>query len=239
MATADGGGLFGWLVNEDWQAPAPHQPQSALPKVSAQFRHLPATRAQPDVVRLRAGASAGAAGAWQRVADHPVCAHSHGGGVGADAVTANAGASVHHAILLWPFPNGDRGFLRRRVAKAGPRRNSLRGRGTGGDDGFRGSGNNEYYALMLRNGGTLNWTEPFSSSRLYEGVPSNGIFCTDWGILDSLRLLNRAGCRSMSARTHRQARVEPGRPATTSSASFPSRATSSSAHTRDYEFFPV
>jgi hypothetical protein len=51
---------------------------------------------------------------------------------------------------------------------------------------------NEYYTLMLRNGGSQNWTDAiFTLSGYMKGVPSNGIYCADWGILDSLRLLNR------------------------------------------------
>jgi hypothetical protein len=51
---------------------------------------------------------------------------------------------------------------------------------------------NEYYALMLRNGGSQNWTDAiFTLSDYLKGVPSKGIYCADWGIMDSLRLLNR------------------------------------------------
>src|SRR5262249_7762900 len=43
MATAHGGGLLGWLNNEDWQTPQPHSPdgaiESASAKISALARH--------------------------------------------------------------------------------------------------------------------------------------------------------------------------------------------------------
>jgi hypothetical protein len=51
---------------------------------------------------------------------------------------------------------------------------------------------NEYYAVMMRNGGSQNWTDAiFKLSDYMKGVPSSGIYCADWGIMDSLRLLNR------------------------------------------------
>ena len=51
---------------------------------------------------------------------------------------------------------------------------------------------NEYFALIVRNGGSQNWTDAiFRLSDYMKGTSSSNVFCVDWGMLDSLRLLNR------------------------------------------------
>jgi 4-amino-4-deoxy-L-arabinose transferase-like glycosyltransferase len=194
MDTVDSRGLFGWLVNEDWQTPVPHQPEDGLPKASAQIsslaghpRHnlmlyafalalLLAPLARGNALRAILFALIAMAVGWAQM-----------------AVTANAGASVHHAILLWPFPEMviavSFAAASRRLGRAGiPSVAAVLVV-------MMVSGalvTNEYYTLMLRNGGTLNWTDAiFTLSNYLKGVPSKGIFCVDWGIMDSLRLLNR------------------------------------------------
>jgi 4-amino-4-deoxy-L-arabinose transferase-like glycosyltransferase len=194
MNTANGQGLFGWLVSEDWQTPAPHQPEGGLQKASAEIsslaghpRHnlmlyafalalLLAPLARGNALRTILFALIVMAVAWAQM-----------------AVTANAGGSAHHAILLWPFPE---------MAIAVSFAAASRKLGRAGIPAVAAvlvvmmvSGalvTNEYYAVMLRNGGTLNWTDAiFTLSDYLKGVPSTGIFCADWGIMDSLRLLNR------------------------------------------------
>jgi len=106
LNTLDGEGLFGWMMPfpKD-QAPAPHVPDSHLTAVSAEIsslaghpRHnlmlyafalalLLAPLARGNALRAILFALIAMAVAWAQM-----------------AVTANAGASVHHAILLWPFP---------------------------------------------------------------------------------------------------------------------------------------
>ena len=194
MNTANGQGLFGWMVNEDWQAPVPHQPQGWLPNASAHIssfaghpRHnlmlfafalalLLALLARGNALRTILFALIAMAVAWAQM-----------------AVTANAGASVHHAILLWPFPEMviavSFAAASRRLGRAGiPSVAAVLVV-------LMVSGalvTNEYYTLMLRNGGSQNWTDAiFTLSNYMKRVPSNGIYCADWGIMDSLRLLNR------------------------------------------------
>jgi len=44
----------------------------------------------------------------------------------------------------------------------------------------------------VRNGGGMNWTDAiFKLSDYMKGVRASNVFCVDWGMLDSLRLLNR------------------------------------------------
>jgi hypothetical protein len=194
MNTANGQGLFGWMMNEDWQAPMPHQPEGGLQQASAQIsslashpRHnlmlyafalalLLAPLARGNALRTILFALIAMAVAWAQM-----------------AVTANAGGSVHHAILLWPFPEMviavSFAAASRRLGRAGiPSVAAVLVV-------LMVSGalvTNEYYTLMLRNGGSQNWTDAvFTLSDYLKGVPSKGIYCADWGIMDSLRLLNR------------------------------------------------
>jgi len=194
MNTANGQGLFGWMMNEDWQAPVPHQPEGGLQQASAHIsslaghpRHnlmlyafalalLLAPLARGNALRTILFALIAMAVAWAQM-----------------AVTANAGGSVHHAILLWPFPEMviavSFAAASRRLGRAGiPSVAAVLVV-------LMVSGalvTNEYYTLMLRNGGSQNWTDAvFTLSDYLKGVPSKGIYCADWGMMDSLRLLNR------------------------------------------------
>jgi hypothetical protein len=46
--------------------------------------------------------------------------------------------------------------------------------------------------MMNRNGGGMNWTDAiFRLSDYLKGVQATGVYSMDWGIMDSLRLLNR------------------------------------------------
>ena len=108
------------------------------------------------------------------------------------AVTARAGTSVHHAILLWPFPAmviavsfaaASRRLGRAGIPSAAAVLMVLMVSGA--------LVTNEYYTLMLRNG-SQNWTDAiFKLSGYMKGVPSSGIYCADWGIMDGLRLLDQ------------------------------------------------
>jgi 4-amino-4-deoxy-L-arabinose transferase-like glycosyltransferase len=194
MYTVNGQGLFGWLADEDWQAPVPHQPKGWLQNASARIsslaghpRHnlmiyalalalLLAPLARGTALRAILLALIAMAVGWAQM-----------------AVTANAGGSVHHAILLWPFPEMviavSFAAASRRLGRAGIPSVAavlvvmmISGALV----------TNEYYAVMSRNGGTLNWTDAiFRLSDYMKGVASSNVFCADWGIMDSLRLLNR------------------------------------------------
>src|SRR5205823_3206414 len=109
------------------------------------------------------------------------------------AVTANAGGSVHHAILIWPLPHMviavSFAATSRRLGRAGiPALAVLLAV-------IMISGmlvTNEYYTRMRRNGGGMNWTDAvFRLSDYMKTKSSKAVYCVDWGIMDGLRLLNR------------------------------------------------
>jgi hypothetical protein len=192
--TADGRGLFGWLTAEDWQTPKPRLPEGPIERLSA---HMSAVAGHPRqhllfygfLLALLLTPFAGRAAiratlftlitmavAWIQM-----------------AITANAGGSVHHTILLWPLPELVIAVVfagaSRRLGRAGlPVVATVLAV-------MLVSGalvTNEYYALAVRNGGAQSWTNAvFPLSQYLKKAPAKTIYCMDWGILDPLRLLNR------------------------------------------------
>jgi hypothetical protein len=192
-ATADGHALFGWLVNEDWQTYKPHA-RSALTGISAGIssfaqspRHNLMLYAFVLALLLAPLARGGALKAilWALLAMTIAWVQM--------ALTANAGGSSHHAILLWPLPEMvvavSFAAASRRLKSAGVPvlagvlvvliASSL-------------LVTNEYYWRMRRNGGAMNWTDAvFPLSDYMRSVRASNIFSVDWGIMDNLRMLNR------------------------------------------------
>ena len=192
--TVDGGALFGWINMEGWQTHNPHLPHGALDAASARISALAghprrslllyafalalllAPLARGHALRAILFALLAMAIAWAQM-----------------AVTANAGGSVHHAILLWPLPQM---VIAISFAAASRR--------------LRAAGipalavvlavlmvsallvTNEYRCVILRNGGSRGWTDAiFRLADYFKGVSQGNLFCEDWGIMDNLRLLSR------------------------------------------------
>jgi hypothetical protein len=192
--TVNGQGLFGVLNEEDPQTPAPHAPGDGLETLSAQIstlvghpRHslmvygfllalLAAPLARGPSLRAILFALVAMAVAWIQM-----------------ATTANAGGSVHHTILLWPLPAMavavSLAAASRRLGRAGlPAAVCLTAILAGSEMLVT----NEYYAMMVRDGGTVRWTDAvYTLSEYLKSVPAKTVYCVDWGIEDSLRLLNR------------------------------------------------
>jgi hypothetical protein len=109
------------------------------------------------------------------------------------AITVDAGGSVHHSILLWPFPHMavaiSFGAIARKLGRNGTRVVA----GVTAVIAFSGClVLNEYYRLAWQNGGAMNWTDAvYPLSRYMRSLPAQKIFCVDWGIMDTLRVLNR------------------------------------------------
>jgi Dolichyl-phosphate-mannose-protein mannosyltransferase len=193
-ATADGSALFGWFNNEDWQTKEPRLPNDALETASARIsalaghpRHslmlyafglalLLTPLARGPALRGILFALLAMAIAWAQM-----------------AVTANTGGSAHHAILIWPLPQMvvalSLAAASRRLGRAGlPALAVVLAV-------LMISGalvTNEYRVLILRNGGTVNWTDGiFRLADYMKGVTASNVFCMDWGIMDNSRLLSR------------------------------------------------
>jgi hypothetical protein len=109
------------------------------------------------------------------------------------AVTVNAGGSVHHTILLWPLPEMvvavSFAAASRRLGRAGlpAAAGILAVTMAAGALQI-----NEYYRLAWRNGGAQNWTDAvYPLADFAKGAHATEIYSADWGIEDSLRLLDR------------------------------------------------
>ena len=193
-ATAGGNALFGWLTLEDWQTKDPYPPNGVLEWASVKIsalagrpRHalllyafglalLLAPLARGHALRAILFALLAMALAWVQM-----------------AITANAGGSVHHAILIWPLPQMviaiSLAAASRRLGRAGiPALAVVLAV-------LMVSGllvTNEYHFLMMRNGGSQNWTDAiFRLSEYMKRVTPSNVYCVDWGIMDSMRLLSR------------------------------------------------
>ena len=194
MNTGRGLPLFGWMVEEDWRTPAPHAPATALEKASAAVSDL-AGRPRQNLLLIAFALAL------------PLAAFARGRALRAIlfalvamavqwiqmAITVNAGGSVHHTILLWPLP-----IMVVAVSFAAASRRL-------GKFGIPAAAVvlvvvtaagvlqiNEYYRLAWSNGGAKDWTDAvYPLSSYMKKTRAKGIYCVDWGILDSLRLLNR------------------------------------------------
>jgi hypothetical protein len=109
------------------------------------------------------------------------------------ALNRNTGGSAHHTVLVWPFPH-----MMIAIALAG---SSYR-LGRYGRPALAAivvlmlAANllvvNEHYAMMLRNGGGLVWTDAvFPLADFVKQVKATQVMALDWGFFDSLRLLGR------------------------------------------------
>jgi 4-amino-4-deoxy-L-arabinose transferase-like glycosyltransferase len=192
--TAGGPGLFGWMTSEESQTPTPHQPKGAIETVSAGIsalaghpRHhlllyafvlalLLTPWVRGAALRTSAFCLIAMAVAWVQM-----------------AITANTGASVHHTILLWPLPE---------MVIAVSFASSSRRLGRAGIPAVAAalavmmlSGAlviNEYYAVMVRFGGSAGWNGAiWPLSDYLKGIPAKKVICMDWGIAEPLQFLNR------------------------------------------------
>jgi hypothetical protein len=193
LATADSSALFGWLANEDWQTKTPHQPKGLIQTASAGISTF-ASRPRHNLTLWAFGLALLLTPLARGNAGRAILFALIAMLIGwlQMAVTVNAGGSVHHTILLWPFPQIVIGVS---LAAASRR---LRSAGIPAVAAvlilLMVSGalvTNEYFTLTIRNGGGPNWTEAvFRLSDYMKAVSSGDVFCVDWGIFDSLRLLN-------------------------------------------------
>jgi len=107
------------------------------------------------------------------------------------ALNSHTGGTVHHAILLWPWPEAVVAIsfagISQRLGRFGAPALAV----TTALVVFSSLlVTNEYYAKMVRNGGSPAWTTavfPLAQSMKDSAAYA---FCTDWGILESVGLLN-------------------------------------------------
>ena len=198
--TARGGILLDYFSAEDRDTPVPKQPAGLIEKTAA------------TVARLDGNATllGNAPGGWMLYAFFAAVLLAPLGGWNAArtiafflaamaiawiqmAVNPHTGGSAHHTILLWPWPQAAIA-----VSFAGASRRM----GRWGVPVVAAAVaviaascllvTNEYYIKMVRNGGVQIWSAavfPLAESLQHTGAAY--VFCTDWGIFDSIALLDR------------------------------------------------
>ena len=238
-STARGQGLINWMFYQDWQTLKPHAPQGVWENASARISALAgrsrqqlllyafllavllAPLARGDALRIILFAIVTLAVAWCQM-----------------AVTANAGGSVHHVILLWPLPQAvvavSFAAASRRLGRAGIPAVAA------ATMAMVVSGAlviNEHYFVMVRNGGAPMWTDAiFKLSRYLKSAPSRNLYCLDWGIVDSLRVLNRGALAFSGVDPIGKPNLSPADRALVKSMISDPRSTFV-AHTAPFEFF--
>jgi hypothetical protein len=192
--TARGGILLGYLNAEDWETPMPKQPAGPMEKAAAALADFDGNQSSgwmlyaffaavllaplggPNAVRTVAFFLIAMAVAWIQM-----------------ALNQHTGGSAHHTILLWPWPEAaiavSFAAVCQRMGRAGVPAVAAVVALTGASCLLV---TNEYYAKIVRNGGRPVWSA--AVFRLAEQLQHTGAafaFCTDWGISDSITLLDR------------------------------------------------
>jgi hypothetical protein len=109
------------------------------------------------------------------------------------ALTAGAGGAVHHIALLWPFPFF---FLATAFDEAARRMRHFEALAVALSVLSIGGANllvyNQHMAQLIRDGGNGSWTDAiFPLSNRLNRYGKSRIYIVDWGMFNSLRLLNR------------------------------------------------
>jgi hypothetical protein len=191
--TFNGSGLFGYMVN-DSSSPPPEVPERWLERASTSIADFargphqnlllpallvclltaPLWRASQRAILF---ALIFMAATWIQM-----------------ALTRNAGGGVHHAVLLWPFPQFVVALALSEVSRRGKRLGAV---SFGVVIAFLCVTNllltNQYLACLIRYGPAVTWTDaiyPLSNSLANE---TGEVIVMDWGIYDPLLLLHRGG----------------------------------------------
>jgi hypothetical protein len=194
METAKGDGLFGWMFDEQWQTPHPQPPRGMVEKASAGISSLVGhprhhllfyafllalvltPLARGDALRGIFFALIAMAVAWLQM-----------------ATNANTGGSVHHTILLWPFPEMvvaiSFAAASRRLGRAGIPVAAAAAVAMFVSGALVA---NEYYYVSYSFGGAPVWSDAIMPLSDYMKPAAAGtVYCVDWGMIDPLRYLNR------------------------------------------------
>jgi hypothetical protein len=194
LETVRGGALLGWLNASDQDTPVPHRPTGAVEKLSAGISSSVDERpANWTLIALIAALilapfaglralraviffSIALAVAWAQM-----------------AISPHAGGSVHHTILLWPWPIA---IIAISFAGVSQRLGRFGVPAVAAATALIAIGSllltNEYYVKLVRNGGAPVWSAAvFPLAVSLKNSDAAHVFCTDWGILQTLILLDK------------------------------------------------
>jgi hypothetical protein len=191
--TARGGALLGYFNAEDRDTPQPRQPAGLLQKASAAVARIDGPSSSWTLYAFFAAVLLAPLAGWNAIRAIVFLLIAMAVAWFQMAVNPHTGGSVHHTILLWPWPLAviaiSLAGVSRRMGRFGVPAmaavvalvcvSSL-------------LVTNEYYAKLVRNGGVPTWSMavfPLAASLQHSGAAH--VFCTDWGIFDSIMLLDR------------------------------------------------
>jgi hypothetical protein len=194
LYTLNGEGLFGWMMPfPNDPVPAPHSPDSRLIAASANLSSLaghPVTDWMVYALGLAVLLTPLARGRDLRTI--LFCLVVLVGGWLQMALTANAGASVHHTILLWPLPQAivavSLAAASRRLGRAGIPAAAVVAAALMISNALV---LNEYFSVLWRSGPAVGWSRAILPLSAYlKNTPARHVFPADWGIFEPLRFLN-------------------------------------------------
>jgi len=190
--TLDGSGLIGYVVRDDPE-PRPAKPESALERASVALSHAAGGRRTSALPLALLAAVPLIPLIWKTRARKVALFSLITGAVTwlQMAVIQNAGGSVHHAVLIWPFPQL---FVAAVL--------------TGASERLRRAGAvvlvlliaviaatnlialNQHLAQLVEQGTTIVWSESSSPlARYLLSLSPKHVYTMDWGIHDTLRAL--------------------------------------------------
>jgi hypothetical protein len=196
--TMNGAGLYRFMPFEDFETAHPHSPRTPLERVSARvawftgaprFNLLFAAFCLALLVAPLAGGPERRAILFALISMALAWAQMF--------FNAGTGSSVHHTILLWPLPQMVIGIsLAAASRRLGPRAVPAAAAVLAVMMAWGLAVTNGYYSRLVRNGPAGEWSDAvFQLSTYFSKTPASEIFAVDWGIMDSLRLLNRGRLR--------------------------------------------
>jgi hypothetical protein len=184
--TIDGSGFSGFMIAGD-TPPNPGQPRHWYQSLSLDLADWTGHPIHNWMLAALAAAALSLVFLWRTDARAPIL-FGLLAAVGtwiAMALTAGAGAAMQHTILLWPFPVlAIAVALSRapvRVAWAAAILICAANLAV----------TNQYYALFIRNGGAIRWTDAiFPLDQYLAHVRAENIFVIEWGITETINLLS-------------------------------------------------
>jgi hypothetical protein len=189
--TANGSGMFGYMTEEDSHTTDPRPPTTALARVSARISAVAGHPREDLLISafLLALLLAPFSGNVRAIL---FCVITMAVAWAQMAITANAGGSAHHTILLWPLPQAIIALsfagVSQRLGRAGIPAVAMATAVVAVSGALV---INEYYTVALRNGPAPGWSYSIVNlSRFFDYTPAKAVLCLDWGIMEPLRFLN-------------------------------------------------
>jgi hypothetical protein len=194
VETARGGILLGYLNAEDRNTPTPKRPAGPIEKASAALAEFDGDVSSGWMLyAFFAAVLLAPLGGWTAARTVAFFLIAMGIAWIQMALNAQTGGSAHHTILLWPWPVAviavSFAGVSRRMGRFGVPVVAAAVALTGASCLLV---TDEYYAKIVRNGGVPIWSAAiFPLAQQLQHTGAAYVFCTDWGIFDSIALLDR------------------------------------------------